>query len=81
MARRSRGRRQLLIDRLAGELLKHVDGPLLEPERAIAVTLSIIPARWSGRRVSEDSLPVRLILHAIKSSGYDIVPRRSQSRS
>lgn len=74
-----RTRRQLLIDQLAGKLLEHADAPLLQPERAVAVALSMVPYRWSGKPLSETSLPVRLALQAIDKAGYDIVPRKSRS--
>ncbi|WP_445222229.1 hypothetical protein ACKWRH_21475 [Bradyrhizobium sp. Pa8] len=49
-------------------------GHRLDPDFVIAVALSTVPYRWSGRLLSEDSLPVRAVLIALKEAGYRIVP-------
>ncbi|EJN14723.1 hypothetical protein PMI42_01696 [Bradyrhizobium sp. YR681] len=49
-------------------------GRRLDPEFVIAVALSTVPYRWSGRLLSEESLPVRAVLIALKEAGYRIVP-------
>lgn len=49
-------------------------GRQLDPDFVIALALSTVPYRWSGRLLSEDSLPVRAVLLALKEAGYRIVP-------
>lgn len=49
-------------------------GQRLDPEFVIALALSTVPYRWSGRLLSEESLPVRAVLMALKEAGYRIVP-------
>ena len=49
-------------------------GPPYPPEFLIALALSTIPFRWSGRLLSEESIPVTAVLNALKSGGYKIVP-------
>jgi hypothetical protein len=72
---RPRTQRQLVIDHLAMVLRKPTASPLLEPAEAIAVALSMIPYKWSGRILSDDSLPVRAVLQALDHAGYKIEPR------
>ena len=47
---------------------------LYTPRLLIAVALSMIPYRWSGRVLSEESIPVSAVLDALRLGGYKIVP-------
>jgi hypothetical protein len=49
-------------------------GRRLDPDFVIAMALSTVPYRWSGKLLSEDSLPVRAVLMALEKAGYRIVP-------
>lgn len=67
--------RPLTIDQIATILRKPTAAPLATPAEAVAIALSMIPYRWSGRLLSEDSPPVRLVLKALEQAGYKIAPR------
>jgi hypothetical protein len=64
-----------IIDRMPLQSRKPRAGPLLEPDEVIACALSMVPYRWSGRMLSENSLPVRAVLQALEMAGYEIVVR------
>ena len=53
-------------------------GQRLDPEFVIALALSTVPYHWSGRLLSEESLPVRAVLMALKEAGYEIKPREGR---
>lgn len=40
----------------------------------IALALCMIPYRWAGRPLTENSYPVRTVLTVLKWGGYKIVP-------
>ena len=63
-----------IIDRMPQDRPAADQGQRLDPDFVIAVALSTVPYRWSGRLLSEDSLPVRAVLIALKEAGYRIVP-------
>jgi hypothetical protein len=63
------------IDRMPLEARKPRAGPLLDPDEVIACALSMVPYRWSGRLLSESSIPVRAVLDGLHQAGYKIVPR------
>ncbi|MCS3725477.1 hypothetical protein [Bradyrhizobium betae] len=63
-----------IIDLMPQERPAPDQGRRLDPEFVIAVALSTVPYRWSGRLLSEESLPVRAVLIALKEAGYRIVP-------
>lgn len=62
------------IDRMPQDRPAPGAGQRLDPDFVIALALSTVPYRWSGRLLSEDSLPVRAVLMALKEAGYRIVP-------
>ena len=68
-------KRELMIDRIALSLRKPSAGPLVEPAEAVAIALSILPAKSTGRLCSPDSLAVRHILHSLKLAGWKFEPR------
>lgn len=49
-------------------------GPPFTASFLIALALSAIPYRWSGRLLSEESLPVRAVRETLRRGGYKIVP-------
>lgn len=63
-----------IIDRMPADRPAPDQGRQLDPDFVIALALSTVPYRWSGRLLSEDSLPVRAVLIALKEAGYRIVP-------
>lgn len=63
------------VDRMPIEARKPRAGPLLDPGEVIALALSSIPYRWSGRALGEDSPPVREVINALHLAGYKIEPR------
>lgn len=65
----------LSIDRMPLQSRKPRAGPLLEPGEVIACALSMVPYRWSGRMLGENSLPVRAVLQALHQAGWKIEPR------
>lgn len=40
----------------------------------IALALSTVPFRWSGRILGEESIPVTAVLDMLKRGGFKIVP-------
>lgn len=65
----------VIVDRMPLEVRKPRAGPLLDPDEVIALALSSVPYRWSGRALSETSQPVQEVLTALHLAGYKIVPR------
>jgi hypothetical protein len=70
----SRKAKTLMIDLLALELRKPCAGPLVTPSEAVAIALSMLPAKSTGHICSPDSVAVRLILQALKRAGWKIEP-------
>lgn len=50
------------------------DGPPFSPAFLIAASLSMISHSWSGKLLSEESIPVNAVLDALKKGGWKIVP-------
>lgn len=48
--------------------------PPYSPSFLIALALSAVPYRWSGRLLGEESIPVTSVLDALRRGGYKIVP-------
>jgi hypothetical protein len=48
--------------------------PPYSPRFLIAFALSAIPYQWSGRALSEESMPVSQVVDALRAGGYKIVP-------
>jgi hypothetical protein len=65
----------LTIDPVAIDARKPRAGPLVEPGEAIAIALSMLPAKSTGRICSPESPAVRLVLQSIKLAGWKIEPR------
>lgn len=65
----------LSVDLMPLDARKPRAGPLLDPDEVIALALSAIPYRWSGRALSETSVPVVEVMTALRLAGYKIVPR------
>jgi hypothetical protein len=53
-------------------------GPPFSPRFLIAAALSMIPFSWSGKMLSEESIPVRAVEDALRQGGYKIVPMERQ---
>lgn len=64
-------KRRLVIDELALSMRKPRAGPLIDPEEAIAIALSMLPSS-TGFICSPDAPAVRLIMHSLKSAGWKI---------
>jgi hypothetical protein len=65
--------RRLLIDDAALAFRKPRAGPLVEPSEAIAIALSMLPAKSTGTLCSPDSPAVRHVLLSLKLAGYKVV--------
>lgn len=48
--------------------------PPYSPAFLIALALSTVPVSWSGRLLSEESIPVTHLMNTLKQGGYKIVP-------
>jgi hypothetical protein len=66
---------KLVIDHSAVAARKPSAGPLVEPGEAIAIALSMLPAKSTGRICSPNSSAVRLVLQSIKLAGWKMEPR------
>ena len=62
------------IDQMPREAREPSAAPLLSPKLLIALALTAIPYNWSGRLLSEESVPVLAVLDALKRGGWKIVP-------
>lgn len=62
------------IDQMPREAREPSVGPILEPGEVIAIALSMIPYKWSGRALTDKSIPVTHVLDALKRGGWKIVP-------
>jgi hypothetical protein len=51
------------------------EGQLLDPDFVIAMALSTIPYRWSGKLLDVTSQPVRAVRMALDKAGYEIKPK------
>lgn len=50
-------------------------GPLVEPAEAVAIALSMLPAKSTGQLCSPESPAVRHVLLSLKLAGWKIEPR------
>jgi hypothetical protein len=66
---------KLAIDQSALAARKPSAGPLVDPGEAIAIALSMLPPKSTGRICSPQSPAVRLVLQSIKLAGWKIEPR------
>lgn len=74
MTRKKPKPRRYLIDELTALMRKPTAAPLLKPKEAISIALSaMLPG--PAILISPDGPLVRLILQALKLSGYKIEPR------
>lgn len=62
------------VDLMPNEARVRDAQPILKPAEIIAIALSMVPYRWSGRVLSEESVPVTAVIEALKRSGWKIVP-------
>jgi hypothetical protein len=62
------------IDMMPREAREPSAKPFFTPSFLIALALSAIPFRWSGRLLSEESIPVCAVLDALRQGGWKIVP-------
>lgn len=51
------------------------EGGQLDVDFVIAMALSTVPYRWSGKLLDETSLPVRAVRTALDKAGYEIKPK------
>ena len=64
----------VVIDRMPREAREPSAEPIYSARFLIALALSTIPYRWSGRILAEESAPVDAVLEALKAGGWKIVP-------
>ncbi len=55
--------------------------PLIEPAEAVAIALSMVPAKSTGRICSAESPAVRLVLKALINSGWKLVPNNTKENT
>ncbi len=64
--------RVLAIDHVSLNLRKPTAGPLVQPDEAIAIALSMLPAKSTGQLCTPDCPAVRHVLLAIKMAGWKL---------
>lgn len=69
-----RAPRHLIIDDIASIQRKPTAGPLVQPAEAIAIALSMLPAKSTGQLCTPDCVAVRLILNSIRLAGWSHTP-------
>jgi len=68
-------KRKINIDMAALIQRKPSAGPLVEPAEAVAIALSMVPAKSTGHICSPESPAVRLVLQSLKLAGWKIEAR------
>lgn len=68
-------KRRALLDLAPLVLRKPRAGPLVDPAEAVAIALSMLPAKSTGQLCSPESPAVRHVLLAIKLAGWKHEPR------
>lgn len=71
----ARAKPKLVIDQIATTLRRPSAGPLVEPAEAVAIALSMLPAKSTGQLCTPDCAAVRHVLLALQMAGWKIVPR------
>lgn len=69
------GKRLARIDLTPLILRKPRAGPLVDPAEAVAIALSMLPAKSTGQLCSPESPAVRHVLLSIRLAGWKIEPR------
>jgi len=73
--KKNRPRPPLVIDLLATTLRKPTARPLVEPAEAVAIALSMLPAKSTGQLCTPDCAAVRHVLLALQMAGWKLEPR------
>lgn len=63
-----------IVDLMPREAREPSAAPPYSVHFLIALSLCMIPYRWAGRPLRENSYPVRTVVNVLRWGGYKIVP-------